>query len=644
MPSIDIEVEGVGSVSVAAGASWADVARKAGVADALVAKREGKLIDLAAPAGAGSAVAFLTYEAPEAREVLRHTASHLLAHALTDLYPGLKLALGPATADGFYYDADYPRPLAEEDLPRVEARMRELAAADLPIRREEVTKDEARRLFAGNPYKLELLDEIPDTTVSVYRQGDFADLCRGPHLPSTSLLKTFKLTAVAGAYWRGDEHNDMLTRVYGTAYREEAELEAHLARIEEAKRRDHRILGRDLGLYSISEERGAGLVYWHPAGAFVRNEVERFWKAEHHKRGYELVNTPHIAQARLYETSGHFQYYKENIYAFEIDGVTYILKPMNCPMHIAIFKANVHSYRELPIRYAELGTVYRKERSGTLHGLLRVRGFTQDDAHIFCTPEQLVDELCGCMDLSLFLLHTFGFRDYEINLSARDPGNPEKYAGTAAEWERAEAALAETLDRMKLPYIRKEGEAVFYGPKIDIQIFDLLGRKWQGPTVQFDFNLPHRLGVKYIGSDGAEHQCYMIHRAVLGSMERFFGTLIEQYAGVFPLWLAPVQLRLIPVNPKWSEYAQAAAARCRAEGLRVQVDESKEKLNAKIRDGETAKVPYLGIVGQRETETQTITLRRHGGTDLGALPLEQVIASFRRAATARSIDFDPSAD
>ncbi len=636
MAEIEVNVEGSGPVRVAAGARLLDVAAAAKVEDALVARRGDLLVDLTSPARKGETVAFLSYEDEEAREVFRHTASHILAHALTDLYPSVKLAIGPATADGFYYDLDPSGPLSDEDLPRLEERMRELAAADLAIERDEVSKREARKLFAGNPYKLELIDEIPDKKVVVYRQGDFFDLCLGPHLPSTGYVKTLRLTAVAGAYWRGDERNDMLTRVYGTAYRKPEELELHLARIEEAKRRDHRTLGRDLALFSIAEERGPGLVYWHPGGAFVRDRVEIFWKEEHIKRGYDLVATPHIARARLFETSGHFHYFLDHMYTFEVDAIPYVLKPMNCPMHIAIYKSRLHSYRELPIRYAELGTVYRKERSGTLHGLLRVRGFTQDDGHIFCTPEQLVDELCGCVDLARYLLHTFGFTSYDVELSASDPERPQDYAGTAEEWSRAEEALSETLTRLELPYTRMEGEAIFYGPKIDFQIYDALGRKWQGPTIQFDFNLPHRFGVKYVGADGAEHQCYMIHRAMLGSLERFFGTLLEHYAGVFPPWLAPVQLRLIPVNKDVVPYAVELAGKLRAAGLRADADESDGKLAAKIRTGEVAKIPYLGVVGKREREAGTVALRRHGGEDLGPVPLERLIAAFQKAAADKA--------
>jgi threonyl-tRNA synthetase len=638
MADIKLEVKGVGPVKVGGGATLLEAAREAGAADPLLARRDGKLVDLTAAAADGEEVEFLSYADEEARDVFRHTASHIMAHALTTLYPDVKLAVGPATADGFYYDFTTSATISDEDLGKLEDRMREIVAADVPLSREVITKAKARKLFAGNPYKLELIEEIPGDKVVVYREGDFVDLCLGPHLPSTGYVKAFKLTAVAGAYWHGDERNDMLTRIYGTAYREREELERHLAAVEEAKRRDHRTLGRDLGIFSIAEERGAGLVYWHPHGAFVRDRIESFWKEEHERRGYRLVLTPHLARARLFETSGHFQYFLDNMYAFEVDGVPYVLKPMNCPGHIAIYKTQVHSYRELPIRYAELGTVYRKERSGTLHGLLRVRGFTVDDGHIFCAPEQLVDELCGCVDLARFLLHTFGFDEYEVELSARDPKKPEEYAGTAEEWARGEEALAATLRRLDLPYTRKEGEAVFYGPKIDFKIIDALGRKWQGPTIQFDFNLPPRFGVKYVGADGAEHQCYMIHRAMLGSLERFFGALLENYAGVFPPWLAPVQIRLIPVNADFAPYASGIAARFRSRGLRADVDEADGKLTAKIRNGELAKIPYLGVVGKKEQEAGTVSVRRHGGGDLGPVPVEQLLAAFDHAVADKAAE------
>ncbi len=625
---IKLKIIGKGNVEVKAGDKLADVARGGGFEDALVARVNGRLADLSSPAEGTREVEFLAYGDEGAREVFLHSASHLMAHALTELYPGIKLTIGPAITNGFYYDFDPPGPIGEADLPAVEAKMTELAKADLEITRREISKDEARRIFAGNEYKLELIDDIEGDTAYIYTQGDFTDLCEGPHVPSTGVINRFKLTAVAGAYWRGNEHNPMLVRIYGTAYRTDAELRAHLEQIEEAKRRDHRRLAKELDLYSLGEDLGPGLVYWHPKGALVRHLLEEFWKEEHHKRGYQLVYTPHIGTGKLFEKSGHFQYYLDNMYVFDVEGTTYVLKPMNCPMHVAIYRRSLHSYRELPIRYAELGTVYRRERSGTLHGLLRVRGFTQDDAHIFCRPDQLVDELAGCVDFAIYLLKTLGFEEYRIDLSGRDPEHPEGYAGTTEEWETAEGALDEALGRLSIKYVYQPGEAVFYGPKIDFQIFDVLGRKWQGPTIQFDFNLPTRFGVKYTGADGQEHLCYMIHRALYGSLERFFGMLTEHYAGQFPLWLAPTQVEILPVTDVFGEYAAEVTERMRLKGLRVKVDAANEKLGARIRKGELEKIPYLGIVGGKEKDNGTISLRRHGGVDLGEIPLAEAIAKL----------------
>jgi threonyl-tRNA synthetase len=617
------KIVGKGEVDIKPGDTLADVAGASGFDDALVASVDDRIVDLSTPAENVGEVEFLTYEDDAARDAFLHSASHVMAHALTELYAGIKLTIGPAIANGFYYDFDPTEPIGETDLPSVEAKMAELVEADLSIERREMSKDEARKIFAENEY-------------SIYTQGDFVDLCEGPHVPSTGVITNFKLTAVAGAYWRGSENNPMLARIYGTAYRTEDELQAHLDHIEEAKRRDHRRLAKDLDLFSLGEDIGAGLVYWHPKGAFIRHQLEEFWKEEHRKRGYELVYTPHIGAGKLFEKSGHFQYYLDNMYVFDVEGMKYVLKPMNCPMHVAIYTNSLHSYRELPIRYAELGTVYRRERSGTLHGLLRVRGFTQDDAHIFCRPDQLVDELVGCVDFAIFLMNTLGFDEYRIDLSARDPERREDYAGTPEEWETAEKALAEALERMNLEYVYQPGEAVFYGPKIDFQIFDALGRKWQGPTIQFDFNLPTRFGVKYTGSDGAEHLCYMIHRALYGSLERFFGMLTEHYAGLFPLWLAPEQLRILPVTDEFAEYAGETADRIRTEGLRVEVDDASEKLGARIRKGEMEKIPYLAVVGEKEKDKGTVSLRRHGGTDLGEITVEEAAARLKNEVESKA--------
>jgi threonyl-tRNA synthetase len=631
-----MKIIGKGEVQIKPGETLLDVARANGFEDSLIASADGRLVDLTAPADDLKEIEFLAYEDERAREVFLHSTAHLMAHALTELYPGIKLTIGPAIANGFYYDFDPAETISETDLPDIETKMAELVKADLPNVRKEITKGEARTLFADNEYKLELIDDIEGDTVSIYAQGDFVDLCEGPHVPSTGVITNFKLTAVAGAYWRGSENNPMLVRIYGTAYRTEEELQAHLEQIEEAKRRDHRRLAKELDLFSLGEDIGPGLVYWHPKGAFVRHQMEEFWKEEHHKRGYQLVYTPHIGTGKLYEKSGHFQYYLDNMYVFDVEGTKYVLKPMNCPMHVAIYKNSLHSYRELPIRYAELGTVYRRERSGTLHGLLRVRGFTQDDAHVFCRPDQLVDELADCVDFAIYVLKTLGFTEYRIDLSAQDPAHPEKYSGTPEEWETAEKALAEALNRLGIEYEYQPGEAVFYGPKIDFQIFDALNRKWQGPTIQFDFNFPTRFDIKYTGSDGSEHLCYLVHRALYGSLERFFGMLIEHYAGLFPLWLAPVQIRILPVTDNFAEYAEETAGKLRAKGIRVEVDDASEKLGARIRKGELGKIPYLGVVGANEQEKGTISLRRHGGLEIGEMTVAETIKKIKKEVDSKS--------
>jgi threonyl-tRNA synthetase len=631
-----MKIIGKGEVQIKPGETLLDIARANGFEDSLIASADGRLVDLTAPADDLIEIEFLTYEDERAREVFLHSTAHLMAHALTELYPGIKLTIGPAIANGFYYDFDPTETISETDLPNIESKMAEIVKADLSNVRKEITKDEARALFADNEYKLELIDDIEDDTVSIYSQGDFIDLCEGPHVPSTGVITHFKLTAVAGAYWRGSENNPMLVRIYGTAYRTEEELQAHLEQIEEAKRRDHRRLAKELDLFSLGEDIGPGLVYWHPKGSFVRHQMEEFWKEEHHKRGYQLVYTPHIGTGKLFEKSGHFQYYLDNMYVFDIEGTKYVLKPMNCPMHVAIYKNSLHSYRELPIRYAELGTVYRRERSGTLHGLLRVRGFTQDDAHIFCRPDQLVDELAGCVDFAIYVLRTFGFTEYRIDLSARDPSHPEKYSGTPEEWETAEKALAEALNRLGIEYEYQPGEAVFYGPKIDFQIFDALNRKWQGPTIQFDFNFPTRFDIKYTGSDGSEHLCYLVHRALYGSLERFFGMLVEHYVGLFPLWLAPVQVRILPVTDNFAGYAEETAGKLRVKGIRVEVDDASEKLGARIRKGELDKIPYLGVVGANEREKGTISLRRHGGLEIGEMTVTETIKKIKKEVDSKS--------
>jgi len=566
-------------------------------------------------------------------EKMRHSAAHIMAQAVQDLFHEVKFGIGPAIEDGFYYDFELPRALTPEDLMAIEARMREIIASGLPFVREEISKEEAIRLFAGQPYKLELIEELPGETVTIYRQGSFVDLCRGPHVGSTSEIGAFKLVSIAGAYWRGDETRPMLQRIYGVAFETETELEDHLARLAEATKRDHRRLGKELDLFSIHEEAGPGLVLWHPKGALVRQLIEDFWKEEHRERGYELVYTPHIAKLNLWKISGHWDFYRENLYSpMDIEGQQYIIKPMNCLGHILIYKTQLRSYRQLPIRYAELGTVYRYERSGVLHGLARVRGFTQDDAHIFCRPDQLESEIASVVELARFMLHTFGFSEYELLLSTR----PEKYAGTLEIWEQATEALRAVLEGLKLDYKIDPGEGVFYGPKIDVKLRDALGRLWQGPTIQVDFNLPQRFNVTYVGDDGTEHQAVMVHRTVLGSMERFLACLVEHYAGAFPVWLSPVQVVIIPIADRHLDYAFQVAEALKENKIRVQVDNRPERMNLKIREAQMGRVPYMLILGDKELDASIVSLRLRTGEDLGQMPLVQFIDRVKSVVADKS--------
>ncbi len=568
-------------------------------------------------------------------EKMRHSASHIMAEAVQAIFPEAKFGIGPAIEDGFYYDFELPRTLVPEDLPVIEDKMKEIIAADLPFVKEESNKSEARELFAAQPYKLELIEELPDEVVGVYRQGNFIDLCRGPHVNSTGEIKAFKLTSTAGAYWRGDEKRPMLQRIYGIAFETEAEIESHLSKLAEAGKRDHRKLGKELDLFSIHEEAGAGLVLWHPKGSRIRQLIEDFWKREHIKRGYDVVYTPHIAKVDIWKTSGHWDFYRENLYSpMDIDGQDYIIKPMNCIGHILIYKTQLRSYRNLPLRYAELGTVYRYERSGVLHGLARVRGFTQDDAHIFCRPDQIVDEVTNVVELASFMMNIFGFTDYEMLLSTR----PDKYTGTIEIWDKATDALKQVLDNLKFKYSIDPGEGVFYGPKIDIKLKDALGRLWQGPTVQVDFNLPNRFDVNYIGEDGSEHQVVMVHRTVLGSMERFMACLIEHYAGAFPLWLSPVQAVIIPIADRHLDYAQRLYNELTESDIRVQIDGRTERMNLKIREAQLNKVPYMLIVGDKEVTDSTVSIRLRNGEDLGSQPVSRLIERIKLYNEARSID------
>jgi threonyl-tRNA synthetase len=566
---------------------------------------------------------------------LRHSASHILAAAVQELYPGTKLGIGPAIEDGFYYDFDIPNvTLTSEDLPKIEEKMREIIKKNEPFERQELKKDEALKLFEkkNEKFKIELIKEIPDEKVSIYKTGQFTDLCRGPHIGSTGEVKAFKLLTVAGAYWRGVEQNPMLTRVYGTAFPTEEDLKTHITKLEEALKRDHRKLGRELDLFNIyHEEAGPGLVYYHPRGARLRLLIEDFLRKEHLKRGYQFVMTPHIARGNLWNTSGHSGYYRENMYYMEIDKQEYVLKPMNCPGHILIYKNKLHSYRDLPVRFFELGTVYRYERSGVLHGLLRVRGFTQDDAHIFCTPEQLQAEIIKVIDFAFEMLKTFGF-EWEVDLSTR----PEKYAGTEENWKHATDALISAMKQKGIEYKIDEGAGVFYGPKIDVKMKDALGRPWQGPTIQVDFNLPERFDLNYIAEDGSKKRPVMIHRVVLGSMERFIGALIENYGGAFPLWIAPVQVMILPIADRHAAYAEQVAEQLMKQDIRVEVDNRREKINLKIREAQMQKIPYMLIVGDKEELQKVVAVRSRSGGDLGVSELNTFLEKLKKEIDSRS--------
>jgi threonyl-tRNA synthetase len=580
---------------------------------------------------------------------IRHSASHVMAEAVLEMFPEGKIAIGPPIEDGFYYDFDLPRPLTPEDLEAIERRMREIIAADYKFERREISAEQARKLYADQPYKLELiqgleggLDEygmepVEKPIISTYRHNSFEDLCRGPHVEHTGEINpdAIKLMKVSGAYWRGDEHNPMLQRIYGTAWETAQQLEEYLHRLAEAEKRDHRKLGAQLDLFSVQPEQlGGGLILWHPKGGLIRHVAEEFCKAEHLAHGYDLVYSPHIGKSTLWETSGHLDFYRENMYApMDIDGQEYYLKPMNCPFHILMYKNSLRSYRDLPFRFAEWGTVYRYERGGVLHGLLRVRGFTQDDAHHFCRPDQMPGEIDFVLNFCLHILRSFGFTDFNAYLSTR-PGEG-KAVGDPAQWRDAEAALEAALKRSGVPYEIDEGGGAFYGPKIDLKIKDAIGREWQLSTIQFDFNMSERFDMTYVGEDGQEHRPYMIHRALLGSMERFFGVLIEHYGGAFPVWLAPVQAELIPIADRHVEYANQVAARLKEAGLRAEVDDTSDRMGNKIRKAQEQKIPYMLVVGDKEAEAGTVAVRLRTNENLGPKPIEEFIAMAQAAVAEK---------
>ena len=576
----------------------------------------------------------------EALETLRHSTSHLMALAVKHLYPEVHFGIGPPTAEGFYYDFQMTHRLTEDDLQKIEFKMGELKSQSLLFEPSILDQSEALIFFRehGEELKAELIEERDGQVLSSYSLGDLVDFCTGPHVMSTADLGCFKLLSVAGSYWRGNEQREQLQRIYGTAFFSVEELDEHLRLLEEAKSRDHRRLGRELDLFSVPEGVAPGLIFWHPKGAKVRNLIEDFLRKEHEARGYEFVYTPHIAKSDLWKRSGHYEFFQENMYTFPVDEEEYVLKPMNCPGHILIYQSRKHSYRDLPVRIAEFGTVYRYEKSGTLHGMLRVRGFTQDDAHIFCHPDHVSLEVVATLDLAEHLLNSFGFKGHEVMLSVWDPGHAEHYAGKREDWERAEAVLVEALEDKGWAYRRQEGEAAFYGPKIDISLIDALGRAWQVTTLQFDFNLPTRFNITYVGTDSREHNVVMLHRALLGSMERFMGILIEHYGGAFPVWLSPVQVFVIPVSERHHEYAINVRDRLRDEALRVEVDLKNEKLGYKIRNAQMHKIPYMLIVGDREVAEGGVSVRNRRHGDQGTRSLEEFVSLIREQTVKKSIE------
>ncbi|MBM4120079.1 MAG: threonine--tRNA ligase [Nitrospira sp.] len=598
--------------------------------DILAAKVNGVPRDLSAMLTADASIEPITFDSPDGKDVYRHTSTHIMAQAVKELFPSAQMTIGPAIEEGFYYDFAFDRPFTPEDLTKIEERAKEIIKRNLSIARLEMPRAEAIKLSKdqGENYKAEIIETIiPDPVISLYKQGDFTDICEGPHLPSTGYVGAFKLLSSAGAYWRGDERNPMLQRIYGTSFPTPDALKAHLDKLEEIKRRDHRKLGKELDLITTQDEIGPGLVLWHPKGALVRLLIENFWREQHLKAGYELVYSPHVARLDLWKTSGHVDYYRDNMFAtMKVENSEYQLKPMNCPFHIMIYKSHLRSYRDLPIRYGELGTVYRYERTGVLHGLLRVRGFTQDDAHLFCRPDQIESEVSRVLDFTFFILRTFGFTEFEVYVSTK----PEKAVGSAENWALATAALEAALKSRSVAYQIDPGEGVFYGPKIDIKIKDVLGRSWQCSTVQVDFNNPQRFELTYTGEDGKAHQPIIIHRALMGSIERFFGILVEHYAGAFPTWLAPVQVILLPITDKQQAYAETVASQLRTAGFRVESDLRNEKIGFKIREAEKAKIPFMLVVGDREMQSGQVAVRGRSKADLGSMPVPAVIDLLKK--------------
>ncbi|MBD0315181.1 MAG: threonine--tRNA ligase [Nitrospiraceae bacterium] len=601
--------------------------------DILAAKVNGQVVDLSRPLLEDATIEPVRFDSPEGRDVYRHSSTHIMAQAVKEVFPNAQLTIGPALEDSFFYDFAFERAFTPEDLEKIEKRAAEIIGRNLTITRREFTKDEAIAFFnaRGEHYKVELIRSFPENEpISAYAQGDFVDLCRGPHLPATGQVGAFKLLSTAGAYWRGDERNPMLQRIYGTSFPTQADLDAHLARLEEIKRRDHRKVGKELDLISVQDEIGPGLVLWHPKGAAIRLLIENFWREQHIKDGYELVYSPHVARLDLWKTSGHVDYYRDNMFAsMKIEGSEYQLKPMNCPYHIMIYKSHLRSYRDLPIRYGELGTVYRYERTGVLHGLLRVRGFTQDDAHLFCRPDQMEPEVSRVLDFTFLVLRTFGFSEFEVYLSTR----PKESVGSDEHWTLATSALEAALKSRNIAYTVDAGGGAFYGPKIDIKIKDALGRSWQCSTVQVDFNNPERFDLSYIGEDGKAHQPIMIHRALMGSIERFFGILIEHYGGAFPTWLAPVQVMVMNITDHQRDYVAAVVAQLKTAGFRAEADLRNEKIGLKIREAEKSKIPFMLVAGDREVQGGTVSVRGRSGSNLGSMTVAALLDLLRADIT-----------
>jgi threonyl-tRNA synthetase len=628
MAEINIQLPDGVNKSFPTGTTVGEIIESIGAQNSTVgAKVNGNLADFYFEIDSDSEIEPIKINSEEGLYFIRHTAAHIMAEAVQSLFPEAKVTIGPVIENGFYYDFEYSRGFTPKDLEKIEDKMKEIVNQKKPLTRKMVSRDDAISIFDkdGENYKVEIVNDLPsDEPITIYDQDGWYDLCRGPHAPSTGFVKAFKLLSSAGAYWRGDEKNAMLQRIYGTAFWDRKELKNYLNRLEEAKKRDHRKVGKELDLFSIQEDIGPGLVLWHPKGSRIRRVIEDFWREQHERYGYELLYTPHIANIELWKTSGHLEFYSENMYPrMEVDNTEYQLKPMNCPFHIMIYKTHIRSYRDLPLRWAEIGTVYRYERSGVLHGLLRVRGFSQDDAHIFCRPDQIEEEVRGVLDLTILFLKTFGFDDYEIYLSTR----PEKFVGSEDVWDRATDALRNALDSKGLKYEMDEGGGAFYGPKIDLKIKDVLGRAWQCSTVQVDFNLPERFEMSFIGDDNTRHQPIMIHRAIFGSMERFFGVLIEHYGGAFPMWLSPVQMRIATIADEHVEYGERVYKTLKEKGMRVEKDFRNEKLGFKVREAQLEKIPYLLVIGNNEMESGTVAARKLGGENLPSMTIEDFVNS-----------------